>query len=201
MEERIIVDVQGVGYEVLLPFFVRRTFEDKEIGSSVELDIYYYVSERQPRPVLIGFNREHERSFFEQLIQVEDIGPSKAAKALIFSVSTIARAIEDGDANQLKRLEGIGERTAQKIIATLRGKVSAWALLRDEGYSTVPPLLAPNMQDEALEALVTLGYRRLEARREIDAAMQRQPDLGSTEGLLREIFRAKRDSAGETVRS
>jgi Holliday junction resolvasome RuvABC DNA-binding subunit len=55
------------------------------------------------------------------------------------------------------------------------------------------------VQDEALEALVTLGYRRQEARREIDAAMQRNPGLAATEDLLREVFRARRDSVGETA--
>ncbi|MBI4299526.1 MAG: Holliday junction DNA helicase RuvA, partial [Chloroflexi bacterium] len=138
-EQRVIVDVGGLGYEVLLPAFVMRALEDKREGEPIDLEIYYHVSERQPRPTLIGFSRPHERAFFEKLIQVEDIGPIKAARALTLSISTIARAIEDDDVRTLRRLDGIGERTAHKIVATLRGRVAAEALLRDEGFVSAAP--------------------------------------------------------------
>ena len=80
---RIVVDVNGVGYEILLPMFVKRSLEDrqKQEGDEITLQIYYHVSERQPRPVLVGFNSEFEKRFFEKLVAVEDIGPSKAARA------------------------------------------------------------------------------------------------------------------------
>lgn len=190
-DQKIVVDVNGVGYDVLLPQFVRRTFDDKEIGSPVELEVYYHVAERQPRPLLIGFNREHERTFFERLLNVEDIGPLKAARAMVFSVSAVAQAIENGDVQFLTRMPEIGERTAQKMVATLRGKVAEWALLRDEGYTSLP---APeeDLRQEALEVLVGLGYRRGEAREQVEQAMKRSPRVKTVEELIREVFKRER---------
>ncbi len=194
---RVLVRVNGLGYEVLLPFFVRRAFDDKNEGDDVELEIYYHVTERQPRPTLIGFNREHERTFFERLIGVGGIGPAKAAEALTLSVSTIANAIETGDVKLLARMPGIGERTAEKIVATLRGKMAEWALLKDEGFDTVPKVEA-DVQAEAVDLLVGLGYKRGDARVSVEEAIARSEkrEAGSrirgVEDLIREVFSAER---------
>lgn len=191
---RVVVDVNGVGYEVLLPYFVRRTLEDKAEGDPIEFEVFYYLSERQPRPLLIGFNREHEKTFFERLIEVEDIGPLKAANALVLSVSTIATAIEEGDVATLKKLPGIGERTAARMVASLKGKVAPWALLRDEGFDSVPaaqPELV-ELREGAVGALIALGYRRPEARARVDDAVKRNPNVRDEQDLLREVFRGQR---------
>ena len=186
----------GVGYEVLLPFFVKRALEEEaKAGQRVELEVYYYATERHPTPILIGFQREHEKSFFERLLAVEDVGPSKAANALVFSVSTIAAAIEEGDAALLRKLPGIGERTANKIVATLRGKMAPWALLQDEGYDSVPK--APRedrseLVDAVTEALVGLGYRRPDARARVEAVMEQASGLKEEQEIIREVFRAER---------
>lgn len=194
-----MVEVGGVGYEVLLPYFVKRALEEGGEGQDVNLEIYYYATERHPRPLLIGFMREHEKSFFERLVEVEDIGPAKAAAALVMSVSTIAKAIEDGDAAALKRLPGIGERTANKVVATLKGKMAQWALLKDEGYDSLPaPAKKPALEEvrEAVElALSGLGYRRAEAKAKVEEALRRNPAIKSEEDLLREVFRAERSEA------
>ena len=194
---RVIVATEhGVGYEVLLPFFVKRALEEESReGQGVELEIYYYATERHPTPILIGFNRDHEKTFFEQLIAVEDIGPSRAANALVFSVSTIAGAIEEGDVALLRRLPGIGERTANKIVATLRGKMAQWALLRDEGYDTVPKIPREDRKElveTVTDALVGLGYRRTEARAKVEEAVERNSQVREEQDLIREVFRAER---------
>ena len=88
------LDVGGVWYEVELPAFVWRALEDKGIGDEVELETFYFVTQNAPIPRLIGFQREVERDFFEKLITVPNVGPTTATKALVFSVSTIARWIE-----------------------------------------------------------------------------------------------------------
>jgi Holliday junction DNA helicase RuvA len=110
-EARVVLDVNGVGYELLLPYFVMRSLEEDENceGDEVEMEIYFHASERQPKPVLVGFRKEFERTFFEKLIQVEDVGVSTAARALVFSISTIAKAIEDGDTGLLCRCLGSGK--------------------------------------------------------------------------------------------
>jgi len=134
---RAVVIAGGVGYEVSLPTYVYQSLANEGItvDSDIELEIYYHVTDRQPKPMLVGFRHPSEKQFFEQLIQVEGIGPAKAASALVLPVSTIASAIETEDFASLQRLPGIGTRAAQKIVATLRGKVAATALLQDAGIS------------------------------------------------------------------
>ena len=192
---RIVIDANGIGYEILLPTFVMRALEDhgKEEGDEIALQTYYHVSERQPRPVLVGFNNEFERRFFEKLIAVEDIGPVKAARAFIFSVSTVANAIEDGDAKLLEKMPGIGARTAQKIIATLKERVAEFALLKDEGYDSMPEVIRKDITSEAIEVLTGLGYKRAEARAKVDEVLEKLPDVKEVEVLIREVFRAERN--------
>ncbi len=199
LADRVVVDVGGVGYDVFLPQFVMRTVEERADGEAIEFDIYYHVTERQLRPTLIGFNNGYEKQFFEKFISVEDIGPQKAARALVFSVSTIAQAIEGEDVEMLRRLPGIGERTAKKMVATLRGKVTEEALLRDEGFSTVPGVASavetvPQLREDAIDILVGLGHRPSEAANKVDAALRRNPAITTQEELIREVYRA--ESAG-----
>lgn len=188
----------GIGYEVQLPVFVYDSLTGSGVktGDEIEFELYYHVTERQPRPQLVGFRHQSERSFFEQLIQVEGIGPAKAAAALVFPVSAIAAAIENGDTALLNQLPGIGSRAAQKIIATLQGKVAATALLRDQraapaaGSNGATP--AASVQSEVIDALVALGYRPAEARDQVDGAVRRNPDAASdSQSLMREVFRAQ----------
>ena len=190
LENRVIVDVGGVGYEVLLPVFVGAAIEEKQPGDEVEFVIYYHVSEKQPRPQLIGFNREFERDFFEEFLTVAGIGPGRAARALRYSVSVIADAIETGNKQLLGHLDGIGPRTADKIIATLKGRVGKYALLQDEHLSESPPIQATTseIEHEALAILVQLGYKRPEAQRMIREALARDPGAGSAEELIQLIY-------------
>ena len=193
-----VVIAGGVGYEVSLPTYVYQSLANEgiNVGSDVELEIYYHVTDRQPKPMLVGFRHPSEKQFFEQLIQVEGIGPAKAAAALVFPVSTIASAIETEDLASLQRLPGIGTRAAQKIVATLRGKVAATALLQDAGISDQGQQTAvPQVTDarsEAIEALVTLGYRPTEAQDKVDDVIRRSPETSDDlQDLMREIFKAQ----------
>jgi holliday junction DNA helicase RuvA len=194
---RAIVIAGGVGYEVSLPTYVYQSLANDGIaaGSDVELEIYYHVTDRQPKPMLVGFRHPSEKQFFEQLIQVEGIGPAKAAAALVFPVSTIATAIENEDFGSLTRLPGIGTRAAQKIVATLRGKVAATALLQDAGISEQGQQQAPPPSDarsEAIEALVTLGYRPTEAQDKVDEVIRSEPEVANDlQDLMREVFKAQ----------
>ena len=95
--DRILLLANQVGYEVLLPAVVMETFSTKKTGDDVSLYIYYQQTERQPKPVLTGFNLEAEKEFFQLFISVEDIGPQKAVKALNILIRDIARAIESRD--------------------------------------------------------------------------------------------------------
>ena len=195
--ETVVINASGVGYQIVVPQFVMSALSARPVivGDELGLEVYYHVTDRQPKPVLVGFQRGHERAFFEQLIQVEGLGPVRAAKAMIFSVSTIAQAIEAEDLRVLQRMPGIGARAAQKMIATLKGKVVETAMLRDEGYDDAPakPVVGGGGgRDEAIEVLVNLGYRQPEAERDVDEALQANPELADApEELIREIFKAQ----------
>lgn len=189
--DRILILANQVGYEVLLPGIVKQSVEAKKIGEEIALHIYYHQTERQPKPTLIGFNQEVEREFFGHFISVEDIGPLKAVQALTVSVREIARAIESRDIAYLKRLKGIGNRTAQKILATLEGKVAKFALIREteKAWKTEP---ATDFKERVQEVLVKqLGHKVREARDMINAALKRNDSITTAEELFEEVYRGE----------
>jgi len=194
-EDRIVVLAGGVGYEVLLPALSRPSYRSKRAGKDgdwVELYVSYHSPERQPRPLLVGFASELEREFFERFITVEDIGPSAAVKALSAPVPVIARAIERKDTKFLRQLDGIGPRKAEKIVATLNGRVGKFALMEEaaDAGAEAPP---SDFQEEVFEALVgQFGHSRLEAQRMVKEALARNPTLGSAEELFEEVYRGEK---------
>lgn len=193
-DDRILVLANQVGYEVLLPVFVMDTIRAKSVGDSVSLYIYHQQTERQPKPVLIGFNLEVEKEFFQYFISVEAIGALKAVKALNIPVRDIARAIESKDLSTLKQLKGIGDRTARKIIATLEGKMDKFALIRKAPEEEVP--VVEDLSQQVLDVLVDqLGYNKKEARQMIIDAMERNSTISTPEELFEEVYR------GENARS
>lgn len=190
-EERILLLVNQVGYEVICPAFVRQTMNDKQVGDEAAFYIYYHMTERQPKPVLIGFNLEAEKAFFQLFITVEAIGPLKAVKALDVPIRDIANAIESGDVSLLKTLKGIGARTAQKIVATLQGKVSKFALIRKT--DTVQREEVKDVSDPVLDVLVNqLGHRPADAKRMVRQAFERKPELATPEELFNEVYKGER---------
>lgn len=187
----ILLLANQVGYEVMLPEIVKEALNAKVVGDEISLFIYHQQTERQPKPVLIGFNLEVEKEFFERFISVEDIGPSKAVKALNLPVRDIARAIEDKDVNRLKQLKGIGNRTAQKIIATLEGKMDKFALIRPETETSAP--IVTDVAEQVVNTLVSqLGYRSADAKQLVAAALRRNDTLSTPEELFEEVYRGEK---------
>ena len=193
-EDRIVVLANGMGYEILLPAIVRQTFVSKragEDGDLVKLFIYYHQTERQPKPMLIGFNVEPEKEFFEKFITVEDIGPPTAVKALTLPIPRIARAIEERDSKTLERMKGVGKRTADKIIATLHGKVGKFALMVEDQIPE--PQEIENFQKQVEDVLIKdLGHKAVEAQRLVKEAMMRNPAMTTPEELFEEVYRGQK---------
>jgi Holliday junction DNA helicase RuvA len=188
--DRILLLANQVGYEVLLPAVVMETFRAKKVGDPVSLYIYYQQTERQPKPVLIGFNLEVEKEFFQYFISVEDIGPLKAVKALNIPVRDIARAIESKDIHKLKQLKGIGDRTARKIIATLEGRMNKFALIRELEKIKVP--VVEDFSKQVLDVLVVqLGHKITDAKKMIAQAMKRNSAITTPEELFEEVYRGE----------
>jgi len=138
----------------------------------------------------VGFQSILDKEFFELFISVEDIGPMAAVRALVKPVREIARAIEAKDAKALKELKGIGERKAEKIIATLKGKVAMYALMPEV---EIPSEVVEDFRKDVEDVLVSqLGHKLLEARKMIEEAMKRNPRISSSEELFEEVYRGER---------
>ncbi len=190
-EDRVLLLAGHIGYEVYLPPTVMETLADKDPDAALSFHIYFHQTERQPKPVLIGFNLEAEKEFFQHFISVEDIGPLKALKALTLPVREIAGAIENRDLTTLKQLKGIGPRTAQKMIATLEGKLDKFAVADFQGEEKRAASAGPSAVSEPVLAVLVeqLGHKRADARQMVADAFHRNPDISTPEALFDEIYR------------
>ncbi|UCH21061.1 MAG: Holliday junction DNA helicase RuvA [Deltaproteobacteria bacterium] len=189
-EDRILLLANQIGYEVLLPANVMETLNTKAVGDVLSLYVYFQQTERQPKPVLIGFNLEAEKEFFQYFISVEDVGPLKAVKALNIPIPEIARAIENNDAAKLTQLKGIGNRTAQKIIATLKGKMQKFALISKAQKHEIT--VEEDIAKQVIEVLVSqLGHKSADAKRMVTEALQRNSAVATPEELFEEVYRGE----------
>ena len=201
LEDRIILECAGIGYEVFLPPIVFRQLEqlhagDGDAASTLSLVTHYHATRDQPRPVLIGFTEELDKEFFEKLITVKDMGPMVAARALAAPIGEIAAAVARQDEKYLRSLPGIGPQKAKNIVAQLQNKVAKFALARDGQAPPAPlPRAAAEPADEAVKEMVwevlvkQLGHRPTEASQLIADAFKRKPDLVTAEELFDEIYR------------
>jgi Holliday junction DNA helicase RuvA len=202
LEDRVVVESGGVGYEVVLPPVVLKGLADTVAGNGDEAEeltlvIYYHATRDQPRPVLIGFAQDLEREFFERLITVKDVGPLVAARALVAPIPEIADAIVRKDERFLRRLPGIGPQKCRNIIAQLEGKVAKYALI-PRAEPPKPPTAPPEDEVRVVvrEVLVRqLGLRPSEADLAIREALARRPGIETPEALFEEIYRARRGEA------
>jgi Holliday junction DNA helicase RuvA len=190
-DDRITLLVNGIGYDVLIPSYgINEIKRDASSEREMKLYVSYNQTERQPKPVLVGFKSPLDKKFFELFITVEDIGPTAAIKALVKPVREIARAIEEKDTRALRQLKGIGERKAEKIIATLKGKVAMYALMPEV---EAPPEAVEDFRKDVEDVLVNqLGHKHVEARKMIEEAVKRNPAIGSFEELFEEVYRAQK---------
>lgn len=186
----VVVDVGGIGYEVLVAAPLWEVLADRGPGGRVELAIYHAEGGGPggSAPRLIGFASETERSFFELLLTVPYLGPVAAIKALVLPVATIAKAIETGDAKTLQMLPGVGRQRARDIISKLQGRVSRF-LEDEEPMCEVTP--ADVLTLEALAMLTQIGLGRADALARIRAVREAQPQLERADEIVRAVFRRR----------
>ncbi len=206
LEDRVILETGGVGYEVYLPPVAMRHLESLTVangGGEIRLVIYYHATRDQPRPVLIGFTSDLDREFFEKLITVKDVGPMVAARALAAPIGEVAAAIARQDEKYLRALPGIGPQKAKNIVAQLQNKVAKFALARDGAIAPAPPAKPASVTEETLRELVwevltkQLGHRPSEASQLISDAFKRRPGIETVEALFDEIYRGRREGRSE----
>ena len=195
-ENELLLDVGGIGYEISIPLTVFNELKDKNIGDSVELITFYYLANDPARsiPVLIGFMNQLEKEFFSSFITVSGVGPKAAIRALNKPISMIIQAIESGDSKFLKGLSGIGEQRAKQIIAKLQGKVGRFGLIKDN-FSTDPMVATSNIEEEAIDVLIQLQYKRSEALAMVKKAFDGGSKIASTQDLLNEVYKQRSKTA------
>jgi len=184
------LDVGGIGYEVVLPVFIKDSLSERGIstGGEATFEIYYHSTERSPKPLLVGFLNKLEKKFFEKIIQVEGVGPLKAVSCLIFPVAVVSQAIENEDLTVLNQMPGIGARAAQKMIATLKGKLLE--IISEVQSSQTESASDIKVRDQALQILTGLGLKEPDAIIKMNEVFKSNPELSEdVEGIIREVFK------------
>jgi len=180
----IVLDVNGVGYRVQIPFSTY--YELPEPGAQISLNIYTHVKEDAIS--LYGFRTLAEKNFFQLLISVSGIGP-KLAKDILSNVQTgeLAAAIVRADLGRLSAVPGIGRKTAERLVLELKDKVlkldPAAPVLEGEG---MPP--SAGIEDDVASALVNLGYKEAVVKKTI--AELRVSSDDSMEEVLKQALKA-----------
>ncbi|MBX3426726.1 MAG: Holliday junction DNA helicase RuvA [Pirellulales bacterium] len=188
--EELTLAVGAFEYEVLIPEFARRYLQG-QIGREVSLHTIEYIegSAQGGRltPRLVGFLNSAEREFFELICQVDGVGVKKALRAMVRPVQEVAALIEDQDSKGLAALPGIGPATADRVIAKLRRKMPKFALLVGRELPEVDGV-ARDVAAETFEALRTLGHSEADARRLVEAALERKKKYKDVDELLRAVY-------------
>jgi len=180
---RIVVDVNGIGYDVSVPL---STFYGLgEPGSEIALRIHTHV--REDALLLYGFATPLEQQLFERLISVSGIGP-KVALAVLSGIepSDLIRAIEREDIARMTSIPGVGKKTAERIVLELKDRLPRPPIAAAAGgATTVEP---PETKHDVISALINLGYHRPLAEKAVAAAITRTPD-GDFERTLKQALR------------
>ncbi len=186
----VLLDVNGLAYEILLPPCVAEKVPSVE-GERVVLDVYptFNLDGNSGHFTFFGFTNAVERDFFEALISVASIGPKTAARAFSQPMARIAKAIDAGDYAFLVKLPGIGQQKARDIVAKLQGKVTRFLLIQDAEIKPVATI--PDFAEEALLVLLQLEYKRGEAEAMIAETLAASANITDAETLLGEIYRVK----------
>ncbi len=159
--DSIVLDVHGVGYGIVIsPNEHSRMVQ----GDPVKLFIYEHI--REDAHDLYGFTSPASKKLFEQLISVKNVGPKVAMAVLgIGSEDSVRAAIASGDVKLLQSAKGVGKRAAEQMVVELRDKVGLVVGSEAEGIVTRGGV---NLADEAVQALVALGYSELDAQKALE---------------------------------
>jgi len=181
----ILVDVQGVGYEVHIP--LTSFYELPAEGGEVRLRIHTHV--REDAFLLYGFITQREKDFFLKLISISGIGPKLAIAILSGAkVEELAQAIADGNLSRLVSIPGIGRKTAERLVLELKDQIAGFLIARQEESARVAGK-TDGLQEDILSALVNLGYPRAGAEKALNAALHSAECERTFEDLLRHTLR------------
>jgi holliday junction DNA helicase RuvA len=186
---RLIVDVQGVGYEVHVP--LSTYYDVGDAGADISLRVHTHV--REDALHLYGFLTVLEQQVFERLIGISGIGPKLAISVLSgIDARELIGAVQRGDVARLTAIPGIGKKTAERIVLELKDRLQKLA-----GTATAeaagPAAAADRLRDDLVSALVNLGYHRPQAEKTVESTLKSGSELGFEQALkrvLKDLMRA-----------
>ena len=179
----IILDVHGVGYEVLIP--LSTYFALPELQDSLSLNVFTHV--REDAIQLFGFLTVPEKDTFVMLTNISGVGGKLALSVLsTLSVSDLITAIQKNDEDKLSSVPGIGKKSASRIVLELKDKI---ARLDSDSALPTKPALPDQIQDDAVSALVNLGYRSRDVKDIITKICRDQTTPSPLDHLIREALK------------
>jgi Holliday junction DNA helicase RuvA len=181
----LILDVAGVGYSVNIP--VSSYANIGEIGEIIKILTYQHVREDELK--LYGFSTKPEKDLFELLISVNGVGP-KVALGILSSISVedFQRSVLEEDLDVLTHISGVGKKIAQRLIVELKEKLTKIDLRLEKGVE-VKERIGVSIEDEAVSALVSLGYNKFDARKAIEKANSESEESLPIEELIKKALK------------
>lgn len=185
--ELLLVDVQGVGYEVHIPLSTYYELERRGAGSSERVALFIYTQVREDDISLFGFWTEREKQLFEKLIGVGGIGP-RLARVILSGMppDDLLGALAAGDVGRLSTIPGVGKKTAERMVLELREKMRLLAAELPEKAAAAPA------DQDVVSALVNLGYKSSLAERAVAEVRRERPDAAFHELLRASLNRLSR---------
>jgi Holliday junction DNA helicase RuvA len=177
----LIVDNMGIGYQLNVSL---NTYMKVQDASKAKLYVYTYLREQEV-PVMYGFAEISERDIFLQLISVSGIGPNTARMILsAYQAEEVRLAILQENISLLKSIKGIGPKTAQRLVLELKDKIA-----KSGEISGLAPTLHNTEAEDALSALLILGFVKSEAQKAIQKIQKSDPTIISAELLIKEALK------------
>jgi len=182
----LIVEVQGIGYQVFIP--LNTFYRLPEVKESVSLHTYTHV--REDALQLYGFLSLLEKELFLLLLGISGVGPKVALGILSgMELTELVQALRDGNVDRLRAIPGVGPKTAGRLVLELREKVSALSLAGLQA-PVATGSESDKIKEDALSALVNLGYNRNEAKRAVDKIAEEETSGSeSVEGLIKKALK------------
>jgi Holliday junction DNA helicase RuvA len=185
---RVIVDVNGVGYDVAVP--LSTFYTAGEAGAEISLRIHTHV--REDQLALYGFATPLELAVFERLIAISGIGP-KLALAVLSGIEPreLVTALQRNDVVRLTKIPGVGKKTAERIVLELRDRLPK--AMEAVAVGAPPPAPGDELRDDLTSALVNLGYHHQAIDKALDRILKDQPELNFQDVLrlaLKDLSRA-----------
>jgi holliday junction DNA helicase RuvA len=203
-EESATLRVDPFEIEVLIPEHTRRTIQSK-LDEPMELHTLFYIEGGamvgRMIPRLIGFLSPIDREFFDVFCSVDGVGVRKALRAMVRPVRELARMIQEQDVKLLATFPGIGEATAERIVAKLRRKVGKYALIVGPEAAAAgataesngaPENAEPDVIRDTYEALLSVGHTEGQARQAIDRVLSGRKKFKSAADMIEAIYQQSR---------